>query len=158
NSRPGTIEHSAIIIVSGLPRSGTSLMMQMLRNGGVEIVTDHLRVPDADNPRGYYEWEQVKRIKTDATWLPATRGKAIKIVSPLLYHLPADEVYQIIFMERDLDEVLQSQEMMLKRSNQPAVPREDMKQSYIIHLKRIRQWLSLQRHMRVHYVRFNELV
>ena len=78
-----------IIIVSGLPRSGTSLMMQMLDNGGVEVVTDHIRTPDTDNPRGYYEFEQVKKIKEDASWLPGTRGKAFKMVSQLLYELPA---------------------------------------------------------------------
>ena len=78
-----------IIIVSGLPRSGTSLMMQMLDNGGIAVVTDNIRTPDTDNPRGYYEFEQVKKIKEDVSWLPETRGKAFKMVSQLLYELPA---------------------------------------------------------------------
>ena len=104
-----------IIIVSGLPRSGTSLMMQMLDNGGVPVVTDHIRTADTDNPRGYYEFEQVKKIKEDVSWLPETRGKAFKMVSQLLYELPASERYRIIFMERDLDEMLLSQEKMLAR-------------------------------------------
>src|SRR5438445_13894335 len=104
-----------IIIVSGLPRSGTSVMMQMLENGGVEVLTDNLRTADTDNPRGYYELEPVKRIKRDASWLPQTRGKAFKMVSQLLYDLPPGESYRIIFMERDLDEVLASQEKMLRR-------------------------------------------
>src|SRR5437660_12828449 len=115
---------SEIIIVSGLPRSGTSLMMQMLENGGVPVVTDHIRTADTDNPRGYYEFEQVKKIKQDASWLPATRGKAVKMVSQLLYDLPTSERYKIIFMERDLDEVLASQEKMLERLGRKAAPRE----------------------------------
>src|SRR5438132_3246059 len=106
---------SAIIIVSGLPRSGTSLMMQMLDKGGVEVVTDHVRTPDIDNPRGYYEFEKAKKIKEDASWLPEMRGKAFKMVSQLLYALPPTEQYRIIFMERNLDEILLSQEKMLKR-------------------------------------------
>ena len=77
-----------IIIVSGLPRSGTSLMMQMLDNGGIPVVTDNIRTADTDNPRGYYEFEQVKKIKEDVSWLPGTRGKAFKMVSQLLYELP----------------------------------------------------------------------
>src|SRR5580692_5957036 len=106
---------SEIIVVSGLPRSGTSLMMQMLDNGGVAVVTDNIRAADTDNPRGYYEFEKVKKIKQDASWLPATRGQAFKMVSQLLYDLPAGERYRIIFMERDLDEMLLSQEKMLQR-------------------------------------------
>ena len=104
-----------IIIVSGLPRSGTSVMMQMLESGGVEVVTDGVRSADTDNPRGYYEFEQVKTIQHDASWLPAMRGKAFKMVSQLLYDLPASETYRIVFMERDLDETLLSQEKMLTR-------------------------------------------
>src|SRR5713101_3371282 len=119
--------NSEIIIVSGLPRSGTSLMMQMLENGGVEIVTDNIRAADTDNPRGYYEFEKVKKIKQDASWLPATRGKAFKMVSQLLYDLPTSEQYRIIFMERDLEEVLLSQEKMLQRLGRNAAPREEMK-------------------------------
>src|SRR5262245_36404912 len=98
-----------IIVVSGLPRSGTSLMMQMLDGGGIEVVTDNVRTADTDNPRGYYELEKVKRIKHDASWLPETRGKAFKMVSQLLYDLPPTECYRIIFMERDFDEMLLSQ-------------------------------------------------
>ncbi|MGO9469165.1 MAG: hypothetical protein ACLQVF_33985 [Isosphaeraceae bacterium] len=120
-----------IIIVSGLPRSGTSLMMQMLDQGGVEIVTDNIRRADTDNPRGYYELEQVKKIKNDVSWLPATRGKAFKMVSQLLYELPPTEEYRVIFMERDLDEMLVSQEKMLARLNKPAAPRAAIERSFI---------------------------
>src|ERR1041385_6926415 len=105
--------NSEIIVVSGLPRSGTSLMMQLLEAGGIEVVTDHRRAAGADNPRGYREFERGKKIKDDASWLPELRGKAVKMVSQLLYHLPATENYRIFFMERDLDEVISSQEKML---------------------------------------------
>src|SRR5262245_40494991 len=104
-----------IIIVSGLPRSGTSLMMQLLDAGGVEVVTDGVRAADPDNPRGYYEFEKVKQVKRDASWLPGVRGKAVKMVSQLLLDLPPTERYRVVFMERDLAETIDSQERMLQR-------------------------------------------
>src|SRR5690348_9725375 len=122
--------NSEITIVSGLPRSGTSLMMQMLDKGGLEVVTDNIRIADRDNPRGYYEFEKVKTIKRDTSWLPQTRGKAFKMISQLLYDLPSSEKYRIIFMERDMDEMLVSQEKMLERLGREAVPREEMKRAY----------------------------
>jgi hypothetical protein len=147
-----------IIIVSGLPRSGTSLMMQMLENGGVGVLTDHVRTADTDNPRGYYELEKVKRIKQDASWLPEARGKAFKMVSQLLYDLPAGERYRILFMERDLDEMLLSQEKMLERLHRPAGPRDEMKRAYTLHLDRLHRWLGQQRNMAVLCVSYNDLV
>ena len=150
--------NAEIIVVSGLPRSGTSLMMQMLDNGGLEAVTDNIRTADTDNPKGYYEFEKVKKIKQDASWLPGTRGKAFKMVSQLLYDLPVGEKYRIIFMERDLDEVLASQEKMLQRLGQRAAPREQMKRSFGLHLDKLHRWLGEQRHLDVLRVRYNELV
>jgi hypothetical protein len=150
--------HPAIIIVSGLPRSGTSLMMQMLDNGGVPVVTDNIRAADTDNPRGYYEFERVKNIKQDASWLPATRGKAVKMVSQLLYDLPAGENYRVIFMERDLDEVLASQEKMLLRLGRPTAPRNQMKRSFTLHLDKLHVWLVAQQHLKVLRVRYNDLI
>ncbi|WP_397568612.1 sulfotransferase domain-containing protein [Schlesneria sp. T3-172] len=132
-----------IIVVSGLPRSGTSLMMQMLSQGGVEIVTDHLRSPDPDNPRGYFEYEAAKDIEDDASWLPTARGKAVKMISMLLYHLPPTERYRVLFLERDLEEVLQSQETMLRRMNRPsAAPSAEMLSAYQTHLERLHEWLA----------------
>jgi hypothetical protein len=133
-----------ILVVSGLPRSGTSLMMQMLERGGIEVVADNVRAADADNPRGYYELERAKKIKQDSSWLPATRGKAFKMVSQLLYDLPSTETYRIIFMERDLDEMITSQEKMLERLGRSAAPREKIKHAYALHLKRLHEWLSRQ--------------
>jgi hypothetical protein len=149
---------SAIIVVSGLPRSGTSVMMQMLDNGGIPVVTDNIRTADTDNPRGYYEYEQVKKIKEDASWVPATRGKAVKMVSQLLYDLPAQEQYRVVFMERDLDEMLASQEKMLQRLGRKAAPREQMKRSFIAHLEKLNEWLPRQQHMQVLRVRYHELI
>ncbi len=149
---------SEIIIVSGLPRSGTSLMMQMLESGGVEVVTDGVRTADADNPRGYYELEKVKRIKGDASWLPQMRGKAFKMVSQLLYDLPPSEQYRIIFMDRDLEEVLLSQEKMLQRLGRAAAPHDEMKRAYALHLVNLREWLGQQTHIKVLGVSYNELI
>jgi Sulfotransferase domain len=149
---------SDIIIVSGLPRSGTSLMMQMLDHGGVEVVTDNVRTPDTDNPRGYYEFEQVKKIKEDKCWLPETRGKAFKMVSQLLYELPASERYRIIFMERDLDEMLFSQEKMLARLNKPSAPRGVIERAFREHLRKVRMWLAAQANIEVLAVSYNDLV
>jgi hypothetical protein len=149
---------SEIIIVSGLPRSGTSLMMQMLDLGGVEVVTDNIRTADTDNPRGYYEFETVKTIKRDKSWLPQTRGKAFKMISQLLYDLPASENYRIIFMERHFEEMLGSQEKMLQRLNRPGAPAEDIKRAYTVHLERLRDWLRQQKNMAVLYVSYNDLV
>lgn len=110
-----------ITIVSGLPRSGTSLMMQMLHAGGIEAVTDHERKPDADNPKGYYEFERVKKIKTDKAWLPDANGKQVKMVHLLLLDLPTSPLpagvggYRVVFMRRHLEEVVKSQSVMLER-------------------------------------------
>jgi len=147
-----------ILIVSGLPRSGTSLMMQMLESGGADVVTDRVRSADADNPRGYYEFEQVKAIRRDASWLPAMRGKAFKMVSQLLYDLPSSESYRILFMERDLEETLLSQEKMLTRLGRAKAPREQMMRAFTLHLERLHSWLALQGHMAVLRVGYNALV
>ncbi len=149
---------SEIVIVSGLPRSGTSLMMQMLDHGGVAVVTDNVRTADTDNPRGYYEFEQVKAIKRDISWLPATRGRAFKMVSQLLYHLPAGETYRVIFMERDLDEVLVSQEKMLTRLGRRPAPRDEIRGAFLTHLERLHEWLKQQRNIAVLRVRYSDLI
>jgi hypothetical protein len=149
---------SEIVIVSGLPRSGTSLMMQMLDSGGVEVVTDHIRTADTDNPKGYYEFEQVKSIKRDTSWLPATRGRAFKMVSQLLYHLPPDEAYRIVFMERDMEEVVRSQEKMLTRLGRTPAPRGEIMGAYAVHLERLHEWLGQRTNMAVLRVGYNDLV
>ncbi|MDP6595735.1 MAG: sulfotransferase domain-containing protein [Candidatus Poribacteria bacterium] len=109
-----TKNNEIITVVSGLPRSGTSMMMQMLHTGGLPCITDELREADISNPKGYFEFEKVKGLRTDNSWLPEAKGKAIKIISHLLPYLPPELDYKIVFMERNLDEVLASQRKMLE--------------------------------------------
>jgi hypothetical protein len=112
-----------ITIVSGLPRSGTSLMMQMLAAGGVPPLTDELRPSDESNPRGYFEFEAVKRLRSDQSWLDQARGRAVKIIHLLLRELPVDGrfEYRVLLMLRPIEEVLASQHAMLVRQGkQPA--------------------------------------
>lgn len=104
-----------VTVVSGAPRSGTSMMMRMLEAGGLAPLTDGLRPPDRDNPHGYYEFEPVKKTKEDPSWLAAAQGRAVKMVYGLLDALPADRAYRVILMRRDLGEMLTSQRLMLER-------------------------------------------
>jgi hypothetical protein len=133
-------------------------MMQMLAGGGIDVMTDEIRTADSDNPRGYIELEKVKKIKQDASWLPAARGRAFKMISQLLYDLPSSEHYRIIFMQRDLDEVLASQEKMLARLGQAAAPRDVMKRSYQSHLVRLSDWLRGKSNMKTLYTRYSNVV
>ena len=149
---------SEIVVVSGLPRSGTSLMMQMLDSGGIRAITDEIRTSDTDNPRGYFEFEPVKKTKEDSSWLPGARGKVVKMVSSLLYDLPDTETYRVIFMERDIDEVLASQAKMLARLNRPSAPAESMKAAFQIHLERLFKWLPQQSNVRYLVVNYNRLI
>jgi hypothetical protein len=124
-------------------------MMQLLDTGGIEVVTDNIRTADTDNPRGYYEFERIKKTKQDPSWLPDTRGKAVKMVSQLLYDLPASERYRIVFMERDMGEILDSQEKMLRRLGRESAPRDEITRAYTLHLNRLHRWLAEQAHMAV---------
>lgn len=101
--------------MSGLPRSGTSMLMQMLDAAGYPCLTDNVRRADADNPRGYFEYEKVKRLRRDCAWLPEAQGKAVKIIAQLIPFLPSQLSYRVIFMERNIGEVLASQREMLER-------------------------------------------
>lgn len=150
--------NAEIVIVSGLPRSGTSLMMQLLHAGGIPALTDHVRAPDPDNPRGYFEFERVKKVKEDAAWLAEARGRVVKMVSQLLYDLPTTERYRVVFMERDLEEVLDSQEKMLRRLGRPVAPRDGMRRAFALHLNRVRRWLGEQANFAVLRVRYADVV
>lgn len=111
-----------IVVVSGLPRSGTSMIMKMLEAGGVPVIIDGIRTADEDNPKGYYEDERVKNLaqEEDIRWLNAAKGRAIKIISYLLKELPANYNYDVLFIRRDLSEVLASQAKMLDRRGEPS--------------------------------------
>jgi len=115
DAAPPADRSRTVVVVAGLPRSGTSMMMQALAAGGVEPYTDRKRTADEDNPRGYFEHERATRLHQDAAWLPEARGKAVKIVAHLLPFLPKGEEYRIVFMHRDLREVVASQRAMLER-------------------------------------------
>lgn len=134
------------MVVSGLPRTGTSMVMGMLEAGGLEVVSDDVRVADHSNPRGYYEYERVKRLDkdTDTSWLEGARGKAIKIISFLLKHLPESNTYCVIFMHRDMDELLASQRQMLQALGEPSSPAADerLALAYRAHLNAVHDLLS----------------
>ena len=133
-----------ITIVSGLPRSGTSLMMQMLAAGGIPPLTDHLRVADESNPRGYFEFDAVKRLRSDHSWLDLARGHAVKIIHLLLRELPTDRglQYRVIFMRRPLGEVLASQRAMLERQGKPAADDALLAKVFGSQLEQVEQWLA----------------
>ncbi len=135
-----------IIIVSGLPRSGTSMMMKMLAAGGLPLVTDGVRVADESNPEGYFELEAVKDLDkaADRRWLREARGRAVKILSPLLSSLPGSYNYRVIFMQRRLEEVIASQDAMLARAGEPTEPtsRAGLTAQYQTHVRRVRTLLA----------------
>lgn len=151
---------SRITIVSGLPRCGTSMMMKMLEAGGLEPVTDRERKADVDNPLGYYEFELVKRIAEDASWLPDVQGKAVKMVSALLKHLPQEFEYDILLMKRDMDEMLASQAKMLERLGTGGQPVDDQVLANLFEkqMQEVEQWVVTQPNMRSLAVRYNDVV
>lgn len=152
----------SLIVVTGLPRSGTSLLMQMLAAGGMAVLSDGLRQADEDNPRGYLEFEPVKNLLKDSKWLSEARGKAIKIVAPLLPALPQGLACRVILCERDLDEVLDSQERMLLLRNQApaATPerRRMLKDEYRRTLGRMKELLRLRPRTRLLVIEHSAMI
>lgn len=136
-------------------------MMKMLAAGGMPLLTDHLRTADADNPEGYFEFEQAKALRTgDAAWLPEAQGKAVKVISALLQHLPAGYTYKVIFMRRRMSEILASQRKMLARRGEPqdAVPDDKLAAIFEKHVRQVCDWLAAQPHIAVLTVDYNALV
>jgi len=151
--------HRFITIVSGLPRSGTSLMMRMLNVGGVPALCDEHRTPDADNPNGYYEFESVKSIQNYAEWIDRAVGHSVKIVYNLLEYLPKDREYRVIFMRRQIDEIIQSQRAMLLRNGiKTEIPDEEIKELFERVLRQFYSWLPSQTHLKLINVSYNELL
>jgi hypothetical protein len=151
--------NDVITIVSGLPRSGTSMMMRMLEAGGMDVAVDNIREADEDNPKGYYELEKVKDIKNDYSWLDNVQGKVVKMVSMLLYELPSTRDYNIIFMQRDIGEILASQRTMLQRKgNRSDINDEEMGKLFNRHLEEIENWLAGQKNMRVFYINYKNVI
>jgi predicted AlkP superfamily phosphohydrolase/phosphomutase/tetratricopeptide (TPR) repeat protein len=155
-------QHSreTIYVVSGLPRSGTSMMMQMLSAGGLQVMSDGKRESDSDNPQGYLEDERVKRLQTDHQWLGEAAGKAIKVVAPIVMNLPQQYNYKVIFMERDLHEVLTSQQVMLGRKKEverktyPAA----LADAFTKQLEKTKAWLATQPQISVLYVSYSDVI
>ncbi len=151
-----------LVLVSGLPRSGTSMLMQMLEKGGMPIVTDKIRTADEDNPKGYHEFERIKEIdKTqDKSWLKQYRGQVIKTISFLLQDLPLDLNYQVIFMRRNIEEVLRSQNKMLERSGSAGtiVADDKMRRNYEFHLKKVYYQLEHIPNFEVLYIDYPAVV
>jgi Sulfotransferase family len=148
-----------LTVVSGLPRSGTALMMRMLEAGGVPVLFDNSRPADIDNPLGYYEYEPVKALRKDASWIPRSRGMAVKMVQLLVYDLPPGIEYRVLFMQRNLDEVLASQKAMLERLGKPArYDDEAMSRMFRSHLERFTAWVKERPNFRVLDVDYNAMV
>ena len=154
-----TENHEIITVVSGLPRSGTSMMMQMLRAGGLTCLTDELREADISNPKGYFEFEKVKGLRADNSWLPEAKGKVIKIISHFLACLPPELNYKIIFMERDLDEVLASQRKMLVNQGQGEenLSDERLGQIFAQQLRQVRKMLA-DRHISTLFLGYKDVL
>jgi hypothetical protein len=150
-----------VVIVSGLPRSGTSMMMKVLEAGGLPVLIDGLRAADPDNPEGYYEYERVKELdKGDKAWVADAQGKVVKVISALLEHLPPDYQYRVIFMHRNIEEVLNSQRKMLARRGEDvnAVKDEEMAALFAKHLARVKAWLRAQPNFSVLDIDYNAMM
>lgn len=150
-----------VVVVSGLPRSGTSMAMKMLDAGGVELVTDNERTADVDNPKGYFEDERVKNLAEveDTSWVIDARGKGIKVVSSLLQYLPRELNYQLLFMRRHLHEVVASQNKMLERRGESSdTSDERMLELYQSHLRRVSALLRHAPHFRWIDLQYTEVL
>lgn len=147
-----TVDKDFITIVSGLPRSGTSMMMRMLEKGGIPILTDAVRKADDDNPLGYFEFEPVKRLDKDASWLPRACNKAVKIIYIFLYQLPREHRYKVIFMRRNLEEVVASQKAMLRRRQEAdRMSDERLMDSFRDQLQKLDVWMRRQENFTIQY-------
>jgi len=153
-------KNEPIIVVSGQPRSGTSMMMKILAEGGVPVVTDELRPADQDNPNGYFELEIVKQLSNgNVSWLAEAGGKAVKVISSLLEYLPAQYSYKIIFMEREIQEILASQRKMLERRKEAStVDDGQMAEQFRRHISIVKPWLARQPNIEVLYISYNGLM
>ena len=150
-----SVEQS-VVIVSGLPRSGTSMLMGMLAAGGLETVVDGVREADDNNPKGYHELEQVKELDkgSDTSWLDDARGKSMKVISFLLQHLPATHHYKIVFVRRNIQEVLASQRKMLERRGESGgdADDEEMAKMFAAHVTKVERQLAARPNCEVLYV------
>lgn len=149
-----------VTVVSGIPRSGTSLMMQMLTAGGMPVLSDGARAADPNNPRGYYELEAVKALARDQEPIAQAEGKVVKVISALLPNLPREYEYRVVFMCRPLEEVVASQNRMLERLGKevPQTPTAAVVAAFDAHLRKIKLWLSQQSNLAVLYVEYLDIL
>jgi len=155
-----TTTRNYLTIVSGLPRSGTSMMMQMLDKGGIPALIDHIRTADEDNPKGYYEFEAVKQTKKDATWLKDAPGKVVKMVHLLLLDLPPNRDYRVVFMRRDLKEVVKSQNKMLERNQKGGgdLPDDKIIEVFKMQLAKVYKWVADHQNFKMLEVNYNDML
>ncbi len=149
-----------ITIVSGLPRSGTSMMMQIIDASGFPVLTDKKREADNNNPKGYYEYEPVKKLMVDKSWLPNANGKAVKIIAQLLPFLPSNYDYKIIFMRRDMNEVLQSQQVMLGKEKDVKAKNFPLKlsEAFQKQLQKVEAWVDSQPNVEMLDVNYTDVL
>jgi len=145
-----------ITVVSGLPRSGTSLMMQMLNNGGLEILKDDKRKADISNPKGYFEYEPVMSIHKDNSWLKKSKDKSVKIIAPLLKYLDPQFRYKVIFMKRDLYEIIRSQQIMIGKD--PETFSVKLYNAYHRQLSTIENWKDREPFIELLYIDYKDLL
>ncbi|MEE8169976.1 MAG: sulfotransferase family protein [Phycisphaerae bacterium] len=154
-------DRNYVTIVSGLPRSGTSMMMKMLDAGGIAALTDNVRTADEDNPKGYFEFEAVKKTKKDPAWLERAGGMVVKMVHLLLLDLPLDREYRVIFMRRKLEEVVKSQNVMLERNGKDtgALADEQVMRVFRAQMDKVDLYAKENaRHLKMLDVNYNDLL
>ncbi|MFP4001269.1 MAG: sulfotransferase [Thermoplasmata archaeon] len=154
------MKEDIVTVVSGLPRSGTSMMMKMLEKGGIEVLTDQEREADEDNPKGYYEYERVKQLPEDTAWLNKAEGKAVKVLGELIKHLPEGYHYKIVFMERNLEEIIESQTKMLKRKGEDPdeISKDELRETFKNYRKILKKQISNHPNMEVIYISYNDIM
>mgnify|MGYP000579248167 CR=1 FL=1 len=154
------MDTEAVTVVSGLPRSGTSMLMKILEEGGLPPLTDNKREADVDNPKGYYEFDRVLKLPDDVTWLPEARGKAVKVLAILVKHLPPGYRYRVIFIQRNMDEMLASQKKMLVRRGEDPdrISDSEMRDLFNKTVKDLKNNLALRNDISVLYVSYNDIM
>lgn len=148
---------NTLVVVSGIPRSGTSLLMQMLQAGGMEILADQKREPDRNNPKGYLEFEAVKRLAKDNSCLRGQTGKAVKVISHLLQYLPdGEQQYKIIFINREMNEIIKSQRRMLRKDEKKYS--KALIKAFLKELKVVKKWVKSEPDKELINVQFKAII
>jgi hypothetical protein len=137
------------------------MMMAMLEAGGIPLLTDGERVADGDNPKGYFEFERVKKLADgDIDWISDAKGKAVKVISYLLMKLPNTYNYRVIFIHRMIDEILASQrKMLINRGEDPdKISEGELKDVLLKHLEIVDTWITDQPNIERLDIDYNRLI